>query len=112
MADCQLGCYATFSGMDDQEIERFAERDMVVRPAPRVRGWEWDARQLEHAVTAIKRLQPAFVVVGGDMIDDPSEDGQYQDLCRIVQGLDEIPVHWVPGNHDAASDFTVPTPDS
>ena len=112
MADCQLGCYATFSGMDADDIERFAERDMRVTAVPRVRGWEWDARQLEQAVAAINRLRPAFVVVGGDMVDDPSEEGQYADLCRIANGLDDIPVHWVPGNHDAASDFTVPTPDS
>ena len=81
-------------------------------PAPRVEGWAWDARQFERAVQACNRLRPAFVVVGGDMVDDPSEEGQYDDLCRIAATLDGIPIHWVPGNHDAASDFTAPTPDS
>ena len=39
MADCQLGCYATFSGMTQEDVEDFAQRDMAVRPVPRVEGW-------------------------------------------------------------------------
>lgn len=109
MADCQLGCYASFSGMSAEDVRRCAGNDMRVWPVPAVEGWEWDAQQLEAAVTAVTRIRPAFVVVGGDMVDDLAVEGQYTDLRRIVAGLGDIPVHWVPGNHDAAFDFTVPT---
>ena len=112
MADCQLGCYASFSGMAVPDAERYAARDMLVAPVPHVEGWEWDARQFEQAVHAANRLRPDLVIVGGDMVDDPASEGQYAELLRITARLDGIPIHWVPGNHDAAFDCVAPTASS
>jgi serine/threonine-protein phosphatase CPPED1 len=109
MADCQLGCYASFSGMNATQTAAYADRDMIVAPTPRTRGWAWDAERFTAAVAAANRLQPAFVVMGGDMVDDSSDVEQYTAVRQIAEGLDGIPIHWVPGNHDCADDSLVPT---
>ena len=111
MADCQLGCYATFSGMTQDDIARFAARDMQVDIVPRVEGWEWDARQYEKAIAMANELDPAFVVMGGDMVDDPADEEQYQEVVRVTGQLD-VEMFWVPGNHDIGVDADVPTPAS
>jgi 3',5'-cyclic AMP phosphodiesterase CpdA len=111
MADCQLGAYATFSGMTESEVARFAQRDMRVEMVPRVEGFEWDAERYREAIGAANALRPDFVVMGGDMIDDPASQDQYETLMEITAGLDaDIPMYWVPGNHDIAEDTIVPTP--
>src|SRR5262245_41969281 len=109
MADCQLGCYASFSGMDDDDVARYRLRDMRVVAAPKTDGFEWDARRYEQAIDAAARLRPDFVVMGGDMVDDPGSAEQRAEVFRITQRLDGIPMHWVPGNHDAADDTKAPT---
>ncbi len=110
MADCQLGAYATFSGMGEAEIAGFAERNMRVEIVPRVEGLEWDATRYAAAINAANALRPAFVVMGGDMIDDPSSEAQLDALLEITADLDpEIPMRWVPGNHDIAADTVTPT---
>jgi 3',5'-cyclic AMP phosphodiesterase CpdA len=113
LADTQLGCFATFSGFDGDAIEAYAERGMNVRPSPPVEGFEWDAARYREAVAAVNRLQPAFVVIGGDLVDDPNADDQVEAFFEITAGIDdEIPIRWVPGNHDIAFDAKVPTPAS
>lgn len=109
MADCQLGCYASFSGMDDAAIARFKGRDMRVTKVPKTDGYEWDARRYETAIDTARQLHPDFVVMGGDMVDDPASAEQVDEVLRITERLDGIPMHWVPGNHDVAPDYLVPT---
>lgn len=110
MADCQLGAYATFSGMSEPDIEDFAQRDMRVEIVPRVEGFEWDAARYSDAIAAANALRPAFVVMGGDMIDDPHSETQLEALLEITAGLDpDIAMRWVPGNHDIAFDTVTPT---
>ena len=113
MADCQLGAYATFSGMTETDILGFIERGMRVEIVPKVDGFEWDANRYREAIAAANSLRPEFVVMGGDMIDNPASQEQYDELMTITRGLDpEIPMHWVPGNHDIATDTLIPTPAS
>jgi 3',5'-cyclic AMP phosphodiesterase CpdA len=114
LADMQLGAYATFSGMTEEDVARYAaERDMKVRAVPRVEGHEWDARRYDEAVDAVNALRPDLVVIGGDMVDDPNSEDQHDEFMRITSRIDpEIPVRWVPGNHDVADDTVVPTPGS
>jgi 3',5'-cyclic AMP phosphodiesterase CpdA len=112
-ADPQLGCYATFSGATEADVRRFADRGMRIAPAPRVEGFEWDALRYARAIEEANRLRPDFVVVGGDMIDDAGDGAQVAEFFRITRSLDSaIPIHWVPGNHDAADDGIQPTPSS
>lgn len=113
LADTQLGCYATFSGFDLAEVEEYAARGMVVEPVPRVEGFEWDARQYRRAVEIINQRTPRFVVIGGDLIDDANSEDQTDEFLAITATIDdEIPVRWVPGNHDIAYDAVVPTRES
>jgi 3',5'-cyclic AMP phosphodiesterase CpdA len=113
MADCQLGAYATFSGMTEADIADFEKRGMRVEIVPAVEGFEWDAERYRSAIEMANAIRPAFVVMGGDMIDDNSDPDQLEELLRITSTLDpDIPMLWVPGNHDIADDTVVPTASS
>lgn len=113
MADCQLGAYASFSGMTEQDIADFAERNMVVRMAPKAQGFAWDAAKLEKAIKRANIDKPSFVMIGGDMVDDLSDAGQLAAYHRIVAQLDDsIPLYVAPGNHDMAYDSEIPTEES
>jgi 3',5'-cyclic AMP phosphodiesterase CpdA len=113
MADCQLGAYASFSGLTDDEVADYAAKDIAVRAVPATTGFAWDAEQLRRAVAATNRLAPDFVVMGGDMVDDPRSEEEFAEVMHITGLLDPgIPIHWVPGNHDIAFDTVVPTPES
>ena len=110
MADCQLGAYATFSGMTDDDVIAYAAKDMRVEAAPFVRGFEWDAARYREAIRAANHIRPDFVVMGGDMVDDPGDEAQLEEVLRITAMLDsDIPMRWVPGNHDVGADTVVPT---
>ena len=113
LADSQLGCYATFSGMTDAEIGDFAERGMNVRKVPQTDGWEWDAVRYRDAVAVANELSPDFVIIGGDMINDLDDLGQLEAFDAITETLDDsIPLHFAPGNHDISFDAQVPTAES
>jgi 3',5'-cyclic AMP phosphodiesterase CpdA len=113
LADTQLGAYATFSGLSEEEAAAFLDRDMRVSSVPRVDGHEWDAIRYRAAIDAVNALDPSFVVIGGDMIDDASSQEQLDELLRISAHLNpSIQVHWVPGNHDIAPDSVAPTNES
>ncbi|MDJ0923623.1 MAG: metallophosphoesterase [Acidimicrobiia bacterium] len=110
MTDCQLGAYATFSGLSEAEVAELASRDMRAEVVPKVDGFEWDANQYATAIAAANSLRPDFVVMGGDMVDDPGSEDQLNSLLRITSKLDQdIPMRWVPGNHDIGADTVVPT---
>ena len=113
LADTQLGAYATLSGFNDDQIAAYAERGMQVRKTPLVAGYEWDAERYRKAVEAINDLRPAFVLIGGDLIDDPNSDDQTEVFLSITDTIDDdVTVYLVPGNHDIAPDAVVPTPGS
>ena len=110
MADCQLGAFASFSGMDAADVVSYAARGMRVEEGPRIDGFEWDADRYAEAIAAANDLRPEFVVMGGDMVDDPASEEQLEAVLRITSRLDaSIPMFWVPGNHDIAADTVKPT---
>ncbi len=110
LADCQLGAYASFSGLSEQDVIDYAAKDMRIWSVPTTEGFEWDARQFEIAIGIANSLRPEFVVMGGDMIDDLTDEDQYEAVRSIAARLDkDIPMMWVPGNHDVAFDTVAPT---
>jgi 3',5'-cyclic AMP phosphodiesterase CpdA len=110
MADCQLGAFASFSGMDAADVVRYGAKGMRVEERPPVEGFEWDAERYAEAIAAANALRPAFTVMGGDMVDDPASAEQLESVLRITAELDSsIPMFWVPGNHDIAADTVQPT---
>ena len=56
---------------------------------------------MERAVAAVNRLEPAFVVVTGDLVNDGRNRAQLDEFKRVM-GLmrKEIPVYLLPGNHE------------
>lgn len=113
LTDTQLGCYATFSGLDQTAIDGYADKGMTVRQAAETEGFEWDAARYRRAVEMINATRPAFVLIGGDLIDDPNSDDQTEEFLSITAGVDpDVTVRLVPGNHDIAPDSLIPTPNS
>lgn len=58
MADCQLGAYATFSGMSNDDVTVYAAKDMRVEAVPFVEGFEWDAARYREAIRAANHMRP------------------------------------------------------
>lgn len=111
LADVQIGCMATFSGVDDGDIARFARSGMVVRRFPHTDSLNWDLDRFVDAVHELNELEPDLVVIGGDMVDDISRSDQL-DGFRAVAAGSERPLHFAPGNHDICADAAVPTAES
>lgn len=113
LADTQLGCYATFSGFDEAQVEAYAAKGMTVRQVPVVEGLEWDSDRYRQAVSMVNSMRPAFVLIGGDLVDDANRDDQTEEFLAITAGIDDdIVVRLVPGNHDIAPDAIVPNAES
>lgn len=55
----------------------------------------------EKAVIEINRLEPDFVVITGDLVNDPEDELQISEFKRITSKIhSKIPVYLTPGNHD------------
>jgi len=64
-------------------------------------GPDFDTTLWERAIAHANRLKPAFVVALGDLIQTPTSDAEAAEVKRIGGMLrDDIPLHWVVGNHD------------
>ena len=111
MTDPQFGMFAQLSGMSKRRILDFRRRmGWTVRPAPKTTGFADETGLYEKAIAAANRLNPAFVVVSGDMVHDKDDPSQLAELRRITGQLNaHIPVYWAAGNRDVAN---TPTPES
>ena len=73
-------------------------------------GFAHETANFEFAIATANRLKPAFVVVTGDLINQPGDAAQANEYKRIVGQLDpSIKLYSVPGNHDVQNE---PTPES
>ncbi len=55
----------------------------------------------EKAVAEINHLNPDFVVITGDLVNDPNSVSQIKEFKRITAKINpKIPVYYTPGNHD------------
>jgi len=64
----------------------------------------------EKAIAAANRLKPTFVVITGDLVQDPDSAEQHAELTRITGRLDsDIPMYFTTGNCDVGNS---PTPES
>lgn len=69
-----------------------------------------ETANLEFVVANLNRLEPAFVVICGDLINRPGDASQRDEYFRIMGGLDpSIPVYAVAGNHDVGNEPTAET---
>ena len=61
----------------------------------------------QQAIDISNRLNPAFVVITGDLVQDPLNLDQYQEFTRISETLnEEIPMYLLPGNCDVGEQPT------
>ena len=111
MTDPQFGMFASLSGMDEARILELRRRfGWQIRPAPKTTGFAEETALYEKAIAAANRLNPAFVIVSGDMVQDKDDTSQLAELQRITGQLQpHIPIYWAAGNWDVGS---TPTPDS
>ena len=105
MSDPQFGMFSRLSGMDDERIQHFRQvNGWNILSVPKSTGFAQESALYEKAIAAANRLNPAFVVISGDMVEDRSDPGQLAELRRISALLNpHIPVHWAPGNWAAVT---------
>lgn len=73
-------------------------------------GYEKETVLYEKAVAKINNLNPDFVVITGDFVNDQHSTSQINEFKRITAKIKaSIPVYYSPGNHDIGQ---VPTPES
>ena len=64
-------------------------------------GYEKETALYEKAVVSINKLNPDFVVITGDFVNDSKSDAQINEFKRITSKINKgIPVYYTPGNHD------------
>ena len=64
-------------------------------------GYQHDVETFKQAVKQINELDPDFVVICGDLVNDAT-DTSYSDFKSIMNGF-KIPCHVAPGNHDVGN---------
>lgn len=70
-------------------------------------GFGHETTNFEFAVATANRLKPAFVIVTGDLINDPGNAAQSAEYHRIAAKLDsQIRLFSLPGNHDVDNEPT------
>ncbi|MBS1859632.1 MAG: metallophosphoesterase [Acidobacteria bacterium] len=87
----------TFIQMSDPQFGMF-EKDA---------GFAHETANFEFAIAAANRIQPAFVMVTGDLTNKPGDAAQIAEFHRIAGKLDSrIRLYTVPGNHDVGNEPT------
>ncbi|MBT3942354.1 MAG: phosphoesterase [Chloroflexi bacterium] len=113
LADPQFGMFARWGGVSDDVIDAQLFKGSKVRKSPPITGFADESRLFTEAIAEANRLKPAFVVVCGDMVNDPNSESERAEVLRVSGQLDpSIPIHWVPGNHDVGADTVSATPES
>lgn len=65
------------------------------------KGFEKETLLYEKAVEKINNLNPDFVVITGDFVNNSNSTAQIKEFKRITAKIDpKIPVYYTPGNHD------------
>lgn len=65
------------------------------------KGFSKETELYEKAVEAVNRLNPDFVVITGDLVNNRNDRGQIEEFKRITSKINkDIPVWYSPGNHD------------
>ena len=111
MTDPQFGMFASLSGMSESKILELRQTmGIKVRRSPKITGFADETELYEKAIAAANQLNPAFVMVSGDMVQDKDDLSQLAELRRVTGQLQShIPIYWAAGNWDVGSS---PTPET
>lgn len=105
------GCIAIQQGVKDREPFFFIQMsDPQFGMFANDSSFQEETRLFQEAVAHANRLEPAFVVITGDLVNKPGDPAQIAELRRIASQIhSHIPLYWVAGNHDIGN---VPSPAS
>lgn len=97
-----LACLLFCAAMAAAQPSRFVFA-IVTDPQLGMKDVGADREQFARVVDALNNLKddsrPAFVLLGGDMVNDEKSEAQwaaYQDVLKTLR----YPTYWAPGNHD------------
>jgi len=72
------------------------------------KGFARETKNFETVIAAANRLHPAFVIVCGDLVNQPENTAEIEGFQQVARRLDPaIPLYHVAGNHDVGN---VPAP--
>ncbi len=101
LADPQFGCHEQLSGKTEKEAAFEQARGRNIIATPKIEGFEIESGLFRKAISEANRLRPDFVVTCGDIINRWDNEAQVHEAKTIASQLAyNIPMHWVPGNHD------------
>ena len=84
-----------FIQLSDPQFGLYATR------TPGVTGFAYETGNFEKAIAAANRLRPAFVLTTGDLVQEPDDQSQVDEVKRIAGKLEAgIPMYWAAGNCD------------
>jgi UDP-2,3-diacylglucosamine pyrophosphatase LpxH len=90
----------TFIQMSDPQFGMYAKNE----------GFEHETANFEFAIATANRLKPAFIVVTGDLINQPESSAQAAEYKRVAAKLNPaIRLFNVAGNHDVGNEPTKET---
>ena len=106
MADPQFGMYSFLS--KTQGTARALEASGLRVPTfPPISDLKRERLLFAEAIAEANAIHPAFVVVCGDLVNEWDDEDQFTALTQVAGSLSpDIPLHWVPGNHDVTEDYT------
>ena len=96
--------------MSDHQIMTYKRSNLKVNKESKYYHLENETRLFSKAISIANELEVSFVVICGDMVNTPGNREQVHAVKTIAKQLEaNIPVFWVPGNHDVGADTEVPT---
>lgn len=100
LADPQFGLFKWLNGKTEEELEPLWRIGLHIYPTNETDMSE-ETRRYTKAIEAINQLRPAFAITCGDLVQNYRDSAQHEELLRVTALLDDdIPMHWVSGNHD------------
>ncbi len=113
MADPQFGLFSHLSGKNELEIKNLQKRDIFIKKTPKIYDLNNEIQLLRSSIKIINSLNPKFVVICGDMINNLDNENQITTFSKEISKINNhIKVYYVPGNHDIAYDYKQPTLES
>ena len=110
MADPQFGLFSHFSGKNDLDIKNLQKRDIFIKKTPKIYDLNNEIQLLRSSIEIINKLNPKFVVICGDMINNLDNNEQISTFRKEISKINNhIKVYYVPGNHDITYDYKQPT---
>ena len=107
MSDPQIGLAATFNGHNNTKRNDMLKKGLVPPSIEESHGLSYEISRFEKAINGVNILKPAFVIITGDMVQDPNDLEQINEVKRICKKLDDnTPIFFAPGNCDVGNSPT------